>query len=31
MFFVDKHVPKNVDDLVFHKRELELLKRGFPP
>ena len=27
MFFVDKHVPQNVDDLVFHKKELELLKK----
>ena len=27
MFFVDKYAPNDPDDILFHKRELELLKK----
>jgi replication factor C subunit 3/5 len=27
MFFVDKHAPNNANELLFHKKELELLKK----
>lgn len=27
MFFVDKYVPKKIEDVIFHKQELEILKK----
>jgi len=27
MFFVDKYVPKNIEDVIFHKKEVSILKK----